>query len=75
MQQNEPSLPDPRLLTRDEVRDLFGLSQRFLEAAVHTGDGPPRIKIGHRTVRYLREDVERWIASRRVGPERAGAKR
>lgn len=50
-----------RLLTRDEVEDLFGLSKRWLEVAATRGEGPPIVRISPRMVRYRVSDIEAWI--------------
>lgn len=49
-----------RLLSRDEVEELYGLSRRFLETAAARGDGPRIIRVG-RLVRHRRKDIEAWI--------------
>lgn len=57
---------DMRLLTRNEVEERYGISKRFLELAVSRGGGPPTIRIGPRTVRYLSGDIEAWIDALRT---------
>ena len=64
MQANEIS-PE-RLLTRDEVEALFGITRRYLEVAAVRGDGPPMIRIGSRMVRYRVRDFREWIDRNRV---------
>jgi predicted DNA-binding transcriptional regulator AlpA len=54
------------LLSREEIQKEYGLTRRWLELAALTGNGPPFIKIGARTVRYRRDDLERWLAEREV---------
>ena len=44
MQANE--INPERLLTRDEVEALFGISRRYLEVSAVRGDGPPMIGVG-----------------------------
>lgn len=57
----EEPLPAERLLSRDEVEQIFGFpTKRWLELAALRGDGPPYVKIG-RTVRYRVEDIRVWI--------------
>ncbi|MEM7730914.1 MAG: helix-turn-helix domain-containing protein [Pseudomonadota bacterium] len=51
--------PD-QLLDRPTVATEFGISRRYLETAVHRGDGPRITRIG-RLVRYRRSEVVRWI--------------
>lgn len=50
-----------RLLTRDEVADLYGLSKRWLEVVATKGKGPPLVRISARMVRYRVCDIEHWI--------------
>ena len=52
-----------RLLTRDEVASLFGVSKRWLEVAATKQQGPPMVKITSKMVRYRARDVEAWIES------------
>lgn len=53
-----------KLLSRDEVESLFGISKRFLELAVRKNNGPVFVKVG-RLTRYRAQDVETWIAKNR----------
>lgn len=69
MSRNEPS--DLKLLTRSEVESEYGIGKRFLEVAATRREGPAFVKIG-RSVRYRREDLERWIMEQRV--ETGGAR-
>lgn len=58
-------LNDDRLLTRKEVHEHFGLTQRYLEYAVQRGGGPPLIRFG-RSVRYRVGDLREWIDAKTV---------
>lgn len=53
-----------KLLFRDEVEALFGISKRFLELAVRKCNGPIFVKVG-RLTRYRVRDVEAWITKNR----------
>ena len=55
-----------RLLTRDEVEALFGITRRYLEVSAVRGDGPPMIRVGSRMVRYRVRDLHEWIDWHRV---------
>lgn len=72
------SLPPHRLLSRADVPKHYGdsFTQRFLEKAACTGEGPVMIKVG-RKVCYRVADLEAWIASRatRSTSEAPGAAR
>lgn len=58
--------PPKRLLSRIEVEDQYGLSKRYLEKAAARGDGPPMLRISKKLVKYDRDDLEDWLATRRV---------
>lgn len=58
------------LLTTKETADRIGWSERSLERARVTGDGPPFTRIGARAVRYSAEGVDEWV-ERRTYPHRA----
>ena len=52
----------------DEAADYIGMSRSFLRQGRMTGplDGripsPPFLRVGKRSVRYLREDLDEWLA-------------
>lgn len=50
-----------RLLTREEVATLLGVTTASLRNMAYRGTGPTCIRLGHRTVRYRQVDVDRWI--------------
>ena len=51
------------LLTRKQVATEFGITVKALERFAWAGGGPPMVKLGHRTVRYRRGDIETFIAA------------
>ena len=53
------------LLTTAEAAYLLGLSVRTLETLRLRGGGPTFIALRTRAVRYQRDDLNAWIASRR----------
>jgi predicted DNA-binding transcriptional regulator AlpA len=52
----------------DEAGDYIGMSRSFLRQGRMTGklDGkippPPFLKLGNRSIRYLKEDLDAWLA-------------
>jgi len=66
------SLNDERLLSRVDIQNIFGISQRFLEVAAVKGGGPAYHKIG-RNVRYRVADLRHWIDAQRVNSTSEGA--
>lgn len=62
-----------RALAEGDAAVYIGLSASFLRAArVGRCQGPPYLRAG-RAVRYLREDLDAWLESRRVGTQRGDA--
>ena len=55
----------PALLRTANAAAMTGLSISTLNKLRCSGGGPPFLKLG-RAVRYARQDVENWLASRRV---------
>jgi excisionase family DNA binding protein len=55
----------PQLLTRKEAADYIGVKPGTLAvwACTHR-QSIPFLKIGTKTVRYRREDLDAWLASR-----------
>lgn len=53
-----------RMLTREAVSELTGLSKRSLERQAKDGTGIPYVRIGLRRIAYREADVRAWLASR-----------
>jgi predicted DNA-binding transcriptional regulator AlpA len=56
-------------LTSSELAKELGRSIRTLDRWVLTGDGPPRTRIGRKTL-YRRAAVLDWLKSREIVPAR-----
>ena len=59
------------LLTTKQAAELLGVSMAFLERDRRAGATVPFVRIGSRTVRYLKSDLEEYIRARRE-PARQG---
>ena len=59
-------LINDRLLSRQEVEEIFGISKRFLEIVAKRGDGPRIVTLG-RLVRYRVGDLRKWIEDNTTG--------
>jgi len=53
------------LFSEKQAADFLQLTPRALQAWRTQGGGPPYLRIGHRTVRYLLADLEAWCEDRR----------
>ena len=65
-----------RLIGEAECAEYIGMSRAFLRQSRMNGNregrtpAPPWVQIG-RTIRYDREDLDRWIEARKVQPKAA----
>lgn len=53
-----------KLLTTKEAANYLGVSKAFLERDRWAGAQIPFLRVGSRTVRYRREDLDTYLASR-----------
>lgn len=56
-------LPDP-LLKPEDAAEILGCTTKHLEGLRCRGGGPRYVRLGWRTVRYRRSQLESWLASR-----------
>jgi len=65
-----PTLPEGDCwMTPQQVAEYVGISRDALERRRRAKEPPRFSKLGHRTVRYRRSDVDRWLQSLFVEPE------
>ena len=63
----------PRMLRRRAVEAMTGLSRSTIYARMNTGGFPAAIRLGGRSVGWIAEEIEAWIASRIAESRPAGA--
>ncbi|MCC6954027.1 MAG: AlpA family phage regulatory protein [Deltaproteobacteria bacterium] len=56
-----------RILNRKDLALETGLSRMTIERLERSGKFPRRLQLSTGRVGWLREDVEEWLASRKVG--------
>lgn len=49
------------IMTRDEAAQYLRITTAKLRSLAKTPHGPTVMRLGHRTVRYLRSDLDAWI--------------
>jgi predicted DNA-binding transcriptional regulator AlpA len=59
-----PSADSQQWLTEAAVAHRLGYSTDTLRRMARRGEGPPRLRLSTRTVRYRAADVDRWAAER-----------
>ena len=57
-------MPITRLLRREEVETLVGLSRSSIYAAMAKGDFPRPLRVGQRAVRWSEADIAHWLSTR-----------
>lgn len=62
------NLHDDDILRPPEVAERLNTTVGTLRWMRHAGTGPKHFKIGPRSVRYLRRDVEQWLSERYAQP-------
>lgn len=55
-----------KLLTSKETAELIGVTEEALTAWRYRRQGPPFLKLGHKTVRYSQDDLNAWFKRTRV---------
>ena len=60
------SAPELELLTPPEVAELLCVAPETISQWRFRRTGPPFIRVGNRFVRYVRADVDAWLAKHRV---------
>lgn len=62
----KPELLEPRYLDTPAAARHLAISPSKMNKLRMTNDGPVFIKIGRRSVRYRREDLDSWMSSQLV---------
>jgi len=62
-------------LTSDEAAEYIGFSPSWMRQSRMSGrvDTPPFLRVGGRSIRYLRTDLDRWLEQRRCAPGQENA--
>jgi excisionase family DNA binding protein len=58
----ESALTNSTILTKAELASLLKVSPRYIERQVSSGR-LPALHISHKVTRFLRRDVDAWLAS------------
>ncbi|MDR1848929.1 MAG: AlpA family phage regulatory protein [Zoogloeaceae bacterium] len=62
-----------QLMKLPDLKKELGISRTGIYAAVASGDFPAQIKISSRSVAWIREEVEEWVAKRKAARDAAQA--
>ena len=53
-----------RLLTRQQIEEITGLTRSTIYRLMRSGQFPEPIRIGPRAIRWPQSEIESWIADR-----------
>ncbi|MDE0033302.1 MAG: AlpA family transcriptional regulator [Deltaproteobacteria bacterium] len=53
-----------RLLTRQQIESITGLTRSTIYRLMRMGDFPEPIRIGQRAVRWPESEIEAWLSNR-----------
>ena len=68
-----PDLLQGEWYTTEDLADLLGVDPSTLRRwrTARPAQGPPFVRLTSRVTMYSSHDVQRWLESRRIDPERA----
>jgi excisionase family DNA binding protein len=59
------------LMSIEDLAEYLGDSKRTIYKYIKDGDCPPYIRINSKNIKFDKADVDRWLESKKVQPERA----
>jgi excisionase family DNA binding protein len=55
-------------MTREQAAEYLNISVDALAMHAYRGSGPPYVRLGHRTIRYRKADLDQWLEDSVVTP-------
>jgi excisionase family DNA binding protein len=63
-----------QLMSIEDLALYLGDSKRTIYKYISSGDGPPYIKLSSKNIKFDREDVDRWLETKKVNPKKGEKK-
>ena len=63
-----------QLMSIEDLAKYLGDSKRTIYKYIASGDIPPYIKLSRKNIKFDREDVDRWLESKKVKQKERKAK-
>jgi excisionase family DNA binding protein len=60
------------LMSIEELAEYLGESKRTIYRYIQSGDCPPYIRITKKNIKFDKHDVDAWLESRKVHPQKTG---
>jgi excisionase family DNA binding protein len=61
-------------MTIEDLALYLGDSKRTIYKYIASGDCPPYIKLSSKNIKFDREDVDKWLESKKVKPKKGEKK-
>ena len=58
-----------QLMSIEDLAIYLGDSKRTIYKYIASGDCPPYVKLSRKNIKFDREDVDRWLESKKVKPK------
>ena len=60
------------LMSIEELAEYLGESKRTIYRYIQSGDCPPYIRITKKNIKFDKKDVDTWLESKKVFPDKRG---
>jgi len=59
----------------EELSEYLGESKRTIYRYIQTGDCPPYIRLTKKNIKFDKADVDAWLESKKINPEKTGSEK
>ena len=63
------------LMSVEELAEYLGESKRTIYRYIQTGDCPPYIRLTQKNIKFDQADVDTWLESQKINPEKTGSEK
>lgn len=63
------------LMSVEELSEYLGESKRTIYRYIQTGDCPPYIRLTKKNIKFDKADVDAWLESKKINPEKTGSEK
>jgi excisionase family DNA binding protein len=63
------------LMSIEELADYLSESKRTIYRYIQTGDCPPYIRLTKKNIKFDKADVDSWLESKKVRPQKSDTKK
>jgi len=63
------------LMSVEELAEYLGESKRTIYRYIQSGDCPPYIRLTKKNIKFDKADVDAWLESKKINPEKTGSEK